>query len=86
MTLRWLLDNVKGAEYLVIETKEKELNPFTNKVEGEHKVSEMYRRSETEKYEQYLDKEIEDVYLDADIDYVEDLADVGFWVKLKEQR
>jgi hypothetical protein len=83
MTLRWLLDNVKGAEYIVIETKEKELNTFTEEVESEHKVSVLYRRSETEKYEQYLDKEIEDVYLDADIDYVEDLADVGFWVKLK---
>ncbi len=46
MTLRYLLENVKGAEYLVIEVKEKELNPFTDKI----KKTLTYQCSETEKY------------------------------------
>jgi hypothetical protein len=84
MTLRWLLDNVKGAEYIVIETKEKELNPFTNEIEGEHEVCVTYSCDKTEQYEQYLDKEIENVYLDSN--YIYDITEVGFWVKIKEQR
>lgn len=84
MTLRWLLENVKGAEYIVIETKEIELNPFTDEVEGERKAYLEYQCSETEKYKQYLDKEIEDVYLDTFTDYGDDLTYVGFYVKLKE--
>lgn len=82
MTLRWLLDNVKGAEYLVIETKEKELNPFTNEVEGERVVLLNFPYSKIEECE-YLDKEIEDVYLDY-TDCCDDYIEVGFYVKLKE--
>lgn len=84
MTLRWLLENVKGAEYIVIETKEIELNPFTNEIEGERKTTLTYPCLETEKYKQYLDKEIEDVCLDSDTNYVDDFTEVGFYVRLKE--
>jgi hypothetical protein len=83
MTLRWLLDNVKGADYIVIETKEKELNPFTGEVESEHKVCVTYSCDKTEQYEQYLDKEIENVYLDSD--YAYDVTEVGFWVRLNDK-
>lgn len=82
MTLRWLLENVKGADYIVIETKEKELNPFTDEIEGEHKVLLDFPCSKIEECE-YLDKEIEEVHLDY-TDCYDDFTEVGFYVRLKE--